>query len=300
MMKYQLVAIGEAMAELRQDTKAGWSVGFAGDTFNTAVYSARALAPGAVAYVTRVGEDPLSEGFCQLAAEQGIVTDEIRADANRNIGLYSVKTDKDGERSFHYWRSASAARSMFAEAATTEIPAAKIVYYSAITLAILAPDARARLFARLEELKSDAGCLIAFDSNYRPKLWEDVATAQEITAQAWAMADIALPSIDDEMALFGDADEASVLARFAQKTWVAGALKRGPLGPVPLANPQLDVPAFEAAQRVVDTTAAGDSFNGAYLAAFLQEREELDCLKAGHDCAKMVVGHPGAIAPLDA
>jgi 2-dehydro-3-deoxygluconokinase len=51
---------------------------------------------------------------------------------------------------------------------------------------------------------------------------------------------------------------------------------------------------------VVDTTAAGDSFNGAYLAALLAGGSEADCLAGGHAMAAKVIGHPGAIIPRDA
>ena len=60
-MKHGLLAIGEVMAEIRTDGEAGFALGFAGDSYNTAVYAAREIpAPGAVAYLTRVGSEPLS------------------------------------------------------------------------------------------------------------------------------------------------------------------------------------------------------------------------------------------------
>jgi 2-dehydro-3-deoxygluconokinase len=98
------------------------------------------------------------------------------------------------------------------------------------------------------------------------------------------------------MALWNDADEDAVLARFAASGVATGALKRGSVGPLPIGW-EGPLPAFHAAERVVDTTAAGDSFNGAYLAAVLRGAEPPDCLAAGHAMARHVVGHPGAIVP---
>ena len=66
--KLDLLAIGEAMAELRNGSPAGsradFKVGFAGDTYNTAVYCNRTMGEGAkVGFFTRVGQDPLSTEF---------------------------------------------------------------------------------------------------------------------------------------------------------------------------------------------------------------------------------------------
>ena len=112
----------------------------------------------------------------------------------------------------------------------------------------------------------------------------------------WQLADIGLPSLDDELALYEEAGEAEVLARLAAAGVARGALKRGAEGPRPL-GPAGPLPAFPAAARVVDTTAAGDSFNGAYLGALIRGLPEAECLAAGHAMATEVIGHPGAIIP---
>ncbi|MGC6452643.1 MAG: sugar kinase [Candidatus Puniceispirillaceae bacterium] len=305
-----LLAIGEVMAEIRAETRAeirtgeglaegrGFAVGFAGDTYNTAVYATRSLGvSGNVAYMTRIGNEPLSEAWMDAARGEGIEVTHVARDPSRNIGIYSVSTDAHGERSFHYWRAESAARRLFTvEETALFMPAAGIIYLSGITLAILTPAARERL-ADLLARRREEGTLIAFDSNYRPKLWENAATARDSMNAIWKISDIALPSIDDEMALHGDASEASVIARFAAHSWRGIAIKRGVRGPV---SPQLDAgahPDFPAAATVVDTTAAGDSFNGGYLAAFIAGEDEPERLRAGHDLAARVVAAPGAIIP---
>lgn len=72
-----------------------------------------ALAVGTVDYVTRIGEDPLSDGFSTAALAEGLERGLIRRDPERQIGINTVSTDAQGERSFHYWRDTSAARRMF-------------------------------------------------------------------------------------------------------------------------------------------------------------------------------------------
>jgi 2-dehydro-3-deoxygluconokinase len=51
------------------------------------------------------------------------------------------------------------------------------------------------------------------------------------------------------------------------------------------------------AVKVVDTSGAGDSFNGAYLAARLKGREPRDAVRDGLALAAKVVAQPGAIIP---
>ncbi|MCE2474441.1 MAG: sugar kinase [Alphaproteobacteria bacterium] len=292
-----LLAIGEVMAEIRHEPTAGFRVGFAGDTFNTAVYCAREFGPLArIGYCTRVGCDPLSHAFLSAAKDEGIDVSQVGLDQERNLGIYTVSTDNTGEYSFHYWRSNSAARLLFASGESlASLPPAKVVYLSAITLAILHPSARRGLIAHLRDLRGRSACHVAFDSNYRPQLWENAEIARQSVREMWEVADIALPSVDDEIALFGDPGEEAVFARFAASDWRACAIKRGALGPVSPRLARSAHPEFSPAPDVVDTTAAGDSFNGGYLAAFLHGEDEGRCLLAGHKIASRVVGARGAL-----
>ena len=298
----RLLAIGEVMAEIRVGAEGGFVLGFAGDTYNTAIYAAREMQQaGSVGYVTRIGGEPLSTALLQQAVAEGLDTGHIAVDDNRNIGIYAVATDAHGERSFSYWRSQSAARRLFAvEAAALFMPLAEITYLSGITLAILTQAARTRLFDLLAELRDTGATKIAFDSNFRPALWEDAATARTTMERMWELTDIALPSMDDEMAIMGADRESVVIDRFAGREWDGIAIKRGVRGPVSPFIADADMPHFPPARAVVDTTAAGDSFNAGYLAAFLNGAEEVGCMLAGHQLAARVVGAPGAIMPRDA
>ncbi|MEM1317727.1 MAG: sugar kinase [Pseudomonadota bacterium] len=296
-----LLAIGEVMAELRRDSNGEFQVGFAGDTFNTAVYCRRALgAEGHVSYLTRLGRDSLSQEAIRFARNEGLETESVELTDCAQIGIYSVATDAAGERSFSYWRDSSAARGLFSDERPVSLPSARIIYLSGITLAILQPDARHRLMDYLSDISSADDALVAFDSNYRPALWENIETARRVTEWMWDVADIALPSLDDELALFGEANEEEVAARFEKRAWTACAIKRGVQGPLSTTISEADLPAFEPAARVLDTTAAGDSFNGGYLAAFLRGSSEAECLSHGHALAAQVVQHSGAIVSADA
>ncbi len=295
-MRKRIVFASEVMGELRRDGTQ-YAVGFAGDRFNAAVYCKRSLStPVDVSHMTRVGQDPLSDGVVELAKVEGIETGLIRRDAASNIGLYAVQTDAAGERSFSYWRNQSAARNLFSDPAELDALAqAKVLCLSGITLAILSPNQRSALLARIAMLRAAGTLQFVFDSNYRPALWENTDIARKVIREAWSLTDIALPSVDDEMALFGDATETDALARLRAMGLQNGALKRGACGPIAL-DPAKEIRAnFPPAETVVDTTAAGDSFNGAYLAQMLQDQPVEVCMLAGHQMARKVVGQPGAI-----
>ena len=171
-----------------------------------------------------------------------------------------------------------------------------MLYLSAITLAILPPAHRQALREWLPGFRARGGRLV-FDSNYRPRLWPDQTTAQQVVADFWRQTDIALPSVDDEMALFSDITEAQVLERLRSYGVTDGALKRGAQGPLALSG-QVAGP-FPQAERMIDSTAAGDSFNAGYLAARDRGAPEPEALAAGHALASRVIGCKGAILPKD-
>src|SRR5690606_1240949 len=97
-------------------------------------------------------------------------------------------------------------------ALTASLENQSLVYFSGITLAILEAPARETLLAAVAAAGS-AGSLIAFDPNYRPRLWPDRQEAQAAISRALDVADIALPTFPDEQALHGDATPEVTAAR---------------------------------------------------------------------------------------
>ena len=297
----RIACIGEAMVELRVPTGSdGTGIGFAGDTLNTAIYLARALGPShEVAFVSVVGQDALSDRMAAFIAAEGVSVTHLFRHATRLPGIYAIATDAAGERTFSYWRENSAARCLF-DGVQDDLKSAMqrfdVVYFSAITLAIISPVARERLLAWLADFRKDGG-LVAFDSNYRPRLWPDGDVARDIIERAWRLCDIALPSVDDEMALFGDPDPQAVLTRFAGYGAKVGALKRGAEGPLPIGGAGPAVQNYASAPQIIDTTAAGDSFAGGFLGTYLTTGDLDRAMAAGHEFARRVIGYPGAIVP---
>ncbi len=298
-MGLTIACLGEVMVELSAPQDAPAQIGVAGDTFNWAVYLRRTLGPEhSVRYVTCLGHDPFSARIRAAIEAEEVDASHILSHDTRLPGLYAITLDDAGERSFHYWRGQSAARTLFETAATeSAFAGADVIALSGITLAILSEASRARMFDFLARFRAGGG-RVAFDSNYRPALWSGPEAALAAMEQMWAQTDIALPSVDDEMALRPGADASAIAAQFRAAGFAAGALKRGAEGPLGLATGA--APALPPVAKVVDTTSAGDSFNGAFLGTLLAGSSEEDALRAGHTCASRVIQHHGAIVPRSA
>jgi 2-dehydro-3-deoxygluconokinase len=296
----RIAAVGECMIEISRDRDGRLREGMGGDSLNTALYLARLLRPGdeTVHYVTGLGRDPFSRAMMDAWHAEGIGTDLIRIDRRRLPGLYYIVTDAGGERGFHYWRGESAARSMmsakFAELLRERLAGFRLVYLTGVSLAILPPAGRRRLLALLERLRA-RGVAIAFDPNYRARLWRSDGEAAKWHGEIHRLADVVLCSLDDERAVSGDADASAVCARLAGSGVGEVVVRDGP-GPC-VAAAEGAIHRFGAVEPVpvVDTTAAGDSFNAAYLALRLRGADVGRAVAAGRRLATEVIRHPGAI-----
>jgi 2-dehydro-3-deoxygluconokinase len=296
----RIAAIGECMLELRHRDEKTLDLGCAGDSFNTALYLARSTSRAAIAvdYVTALGDDPYSEAMLDLWREEGIGTAAAMRLPGRLPGLYFIRTSAAGERRFYYYRSAAAARELFLEPRTLGLlellPGYDVLYFTAITLAILDAAARERFAAALAAARA-AGRQVVFDSNYRPAGWADATTARAAIAAVLPLLTTALPTFEDEQALWGDTTPADTIARYARHG-IETVVKCGESGCVMTDGSRLPVP-----QRIVpvDTTAAGDAFNAGYLAARLAGRAPSEAAQAGHALAGLVIRHKGAIIPRD-
>lgn len=301
-MKPQTIfVVGECMIEL-QRASGGLAYRFGGDTLNTAVYLSRLLdrKEFQVAYVTALGVDSLSDEMSAGWEKEGITTTWVQRLPDKLPGMYLIETDAAGERRFHYWRGDSAARYWLhgprADQVCGNLANAPYIYLSGISLAILSPSDREILLTTLAACRSHGGKII-FDNNYRPRLWQSAQTAGDIYRRVLALTDIALLTQDDEDALYGKADMAIVLGRTRALGVEEIVIKRGAASCIVDAGGVTVRVMPQKISNVVDTTAAGDSFGAAYVAARLAGRSPDEAAKAGHRLAATVIQHPGAIIP---
>jgi 2-dehydro-3-deoxygluconokinase len=296
----KFLSIGECMVELSQAGDGLLRKGYAGDTLNTAWY-ARAYFPKdwSVDYFTALGDDPLSEEMLRFITDAGIGTDQITRIAGGTPGLYLINL-KNGERTFSYWRSLAAARQLARDAdhLRSTIEAADVVYFSGITLGILADQNAIDTFlAELRRAKA-SGKIVAFDPNIRPRLWADKAHMLATITEGARAASMVLPSFDDEKSHFGDVSVEATIERYKALGVSQLVVKDGENGAtLEFDGARTHEPACKA-ESVVDTTSAGDSFNGSFLAALMTGASPQEAARLAAKAAATVIGHHGAlIAP---
>jgi len=294
------VCIGECMAELRQADRGLYALGFAGDAYNAAVYLKRSAPQVHVNFLTATGESTLSRAMRERFAAEGVEDALAFIAKDREIGLYMIELDAAGERRFHYWRSASAARCwlqhLMQNGGAARLAGADLVCLSGVSLAILPDDAaRAAAIELLGSLKDRVG-KIAFDANLRPALWRNLDAARAAIASMIRLADVFRASGEDAALLTGAREPETQIGALRADGAHEIVLTLGAEGCiVATKDGAAALPAF--AVEVKDTSGAGDAFTGAYLAARLSGAAPVDAASAALKVASRVVTYPGAIAP---
>ena len=307
-MKNKIAVIGECMLEVTSPAgsdnnqlplPAGLS--FGGDTLNTAIYLARLGID--VDYVSALGDDDMSDWMLIQWRAEGVGCDLVSRVENKVPGLYMIQLDDQGERSFLYWRSNSPATKMFDDANEAKtlfdrLSAYQHIYLSGISLAIYTETARHRLFGFLKNYRALGGNVI-FDGNYRPRLWASPKVARDTYEKMYRLADLVLPTDEDEALLFGAEEPAQVVSRL--KTFGASEviLKMGTKGCLIGSASGIELVPAEVV-TVVDSTAAGDSFNAGFMASRFKQHDLKTACNNANCLASIVIQHRGAIIPMTA
>ena len=214
------------------------------------------------------------------------------------MGLYLINVDNEGERSFNYWRETSAAKQVIRFLSNDiENPALSQVdsfFFSGISIAILSENDRQKLWRYILELKA-SGTTIVFDPNYRPTLWTSMNETRAAYSAAFELADIALPGVDDHMVLY-NAKNAEDVAEFLEKFSIREiVIKNGSQGMLLSIDGERQYIDVDPVKHVVDTTSAGDAFNGSYLSARLLGKSPVQAAQFASKVSACVIQHKGAI-----
>jgi 2-dehydro-3-deoxygluconokinase len=142
------------------------------------------------------------------------------------------------------------------------------------------------------------GVKIAFDGNFRPRGWRgDLARTRTVFMEALKRVDIALPAYDDEAVLWGDPSPEATVARLQAFGIAEIVVKNGPNSALVVSGAQREFIPVPEVVVPVDATAAGDSFNAAFIAARLCGKGPADAAAAAHRLAAQVIRHRGALMP---
>jgi len=297
--KSRAVCVGEVMIEVLRESDGRFAIACGGDTFNTAVYLARAGAD--VGFATALGDDPYSDGIMALMAAEGVSSEAILRVNGRLPGLYVVDTDSAGKPHFNFWRAEAPARDLFELPDWNRVAAslitAKLVYFSGITLSLYSNVGLGRFLALIEVARQN-GAKVAFDANFRPRDWKgDLSRTRTVFMEALKRVDIALPAYDDEAVLWGDPSPEATVERMQAFGIAEIVVKNGPNSALVAAQGNNEFVPVPELVMPVDPSAAGDGFNAGYLAARLAGETPTAAAAAAHRLAGQVIRHRGAIMP---
>jgi 2-dehydro-3-deoxygluconokinase len=267
---------------------------YGGDTLNLLVAASKL--GGKTGYITRVGQDVFGPFLLDSWQKEGIDTSQVREVQGFN-GIYFVSVFGDGQRDFTYYRSGSAASQLTPEDVNPDyLAGAKIVHISGITQALSTSSRQAAL--RAVQLAHKAGIMVSYDPNLRLRLWS-VEEARKGLEEVLPYVSIALPSAPNEtQQLLGIAGTEEVIRYFWSRGVKIVVVKAASDGCVLGVDGKITSFPAMAPLGIVDTTGAGDAFNGAFLYGISQGGSPEDAAQLGVVVSGLKVGGRGAIASL--
>lgn len=294
-----IVSLGEPMVEFcpsdvgkLQDVqlyKRGWG----GDTSNFAIAVARL--GGRCGYICRIGDDGFGKSFLGLWQRENVDTSQVVVERDNYTAIYFISLLSNGQHDFTYFRKNSAASHYSPSDLNVEfLRKTRFFHSSGITLA-LSQSCREAVLKGAEIVKGSGG-LFSFDVNYRSKLWpQDVARSHiEVAIEK---ADLVFASKEDFSNLYSQDINDVVRRIYSIAKPKLLVLKLGSEGcSLVNENETTHVPGFEVA--VMDTTGAGDAFDGAFALGFLKGWSPVKSATFANATGALTTTGLGAVAPI--
>ena len=307
-MKNTLFAIGEALIDFIP-SETGCDFGNV-KSFSPKVGGAPANVLGAFAklggktqLITQLGNDPFGDKIVNELAGFNIGLDNVLLTDLANTALAFVSLANDGNRTFSFYRNPSADMLYNAENIREEIfEDCYALHFCSVSLGNF-PMKEAH--KKAIELAKKQGAIISFDPNIRFPLWNDKRKLKEAIDEFLSSSDII--KISDEEIEFitgtNDIEKGSKMLLENAKIVLCTCGAEGAYAFTK--NAGVYVPSKKV--KAVDTTGAGDAFNGSFLYNLYRngyERDMLDKIskdelnqfvKASNDYCGMSVQRQGAI-----
>tara|TARA_B100000809_G_scaffold19840_1_gene17439 strand:+ start:5243 stop:6199 length:957 start_codon:yes stop_codon:yes gene_type:complete len=292
-----IAIIGEIMLELSPLSGRNFALGISGDTYNSACTLAGLDIN--TTYITSLGEGQSAEIIRLDARQRKIHLLEPEAVINKSPGLYMISNDASGERFFEYWRSDSAAKALFNNEdlllpLLKQVESHDCIYLTGITLALMSETCRMMFTLFLVDYRNQGGKVI-FDPNYRPKLWVNKVTAIKAIDEFLSTVDVYLPGYEEEEILFSATSTENAVKRLLTIEAKEIVVKNGPQNCFLITKQQVENIKITPSKNVIDTTGAGDTFNGGYISARLTGLTAKDAIEFGAKSASQVLSIKGGV-----
>lgn len=265
-----IVAIGECLIELSSEkpivTSTSFQKSFAGDTINFLVAVSRL--GNSTGYITRVANDPFKEYLLGEWEKESIDCSEVKS-VNGFNGMHFVSRLPYGEREFIYYRGGSAASTMQpSDINPRYIASAKLLHISGIPQAISATSRQTILHAA--KIAKDNNVPVSYDPNYRHQLWNQFE-ARDAMTEILPYVTYLFPSCPtDTEALLSTASPMTAIKSFIAEGVPIVAVTRGDDGVLVGTDKEVfKMPAY-IPKTIIDTTGAGDAFNGGFIHGLLE------------------------------
>lgn len=293
----RIAALGEPLLELQPAQAGEIRVAWGGDVANSLIGLARMLGASGLelSLATALGDSSYSAWLRSRLRREGIRLSE--APLAGDPGIYGLPLDV-GSAGFSYWRGQSAARQFLRSASLEQLTellgAPQLLLVTGITLALCSEASFAHLCRWVERHRE--ACRVAFDCNFRRRLWESDSQARGRIGAFERLASIIATGLEDEKSLWGAPGTPAIIERLsglsaeylirggAEGCWVGagGESRHVPAEPV----------------TVIDTAGAGDAHLAGYLAARISGADRADAAAYANKAAAVIVAQRGS-APKD-
>ena len=165
------------------------------------------------AFIGKVGSDMFGNQLKKAVEEVGIDTRNLIMDKKHHTTLAFVHTYPDGDRDFSFYRDPGADMMLTKEEVQKElIQSSRIFHFGTLS----STHERVREATRHAiELAKEAGCIITFDPNLRPPLWNSLEDARKEIEYGMTKCDVLKISDNEVEFLFDttDYDKGAALIR---------------------------------------------------------------------------------------